>query len=551
MSIEIPERVNIAAHLPRMAVERPYAPAVIYPEGRDAAGRVAYTHYTFAGLNRESDILARGLARCGVGRGVRAALMVKPSLEFFALTFALFKVGAVPVLIDPGIGLKNLKKCLGEARPAAFIGVSKAHAARVILRWPKVEKLITVGPRLFWGGIGLADLRAAGQNDAPYEMADTRRDETAAILFTSGSTGPPKGAVYSHGVFAAQVEMLKRVYDIQPGEIDLATFPLFALFGPALGMTAIVPDMDATRPANVDPAKIVEAIRDFGVTNMFGSPALLNRVGRYGSELGLELPSLRRVISAGAPVQAAIIERFTRMLAADAQVFTPYGATESLPVCSIGSREILSETAARTEEGAGVCVGRPVAGVALRIIKITDEPIERWSDGLVAPAGETGEIAVKGPAVTRAYFQRDRATRLAKIADGEAVWHRMGDVGYLDDQGRLWFCGRKSQRVAARDGVMFTDTCEGVFNAHPQVYRTALVGVPAGGAVEPALCVELEASAGADRDKIRRELLALGAARPHTAHIKRVLFHKGFPVDIRHNAKIFREKLAVWAARQL
>jgi len=543
--------VNIASHLPAMARRQPHRQAVVFPHGRDARGRVSYTHLTFGQLDEESDRIAAGLIDYGITRGMRTVLMVTPSLDFFALTFALFKIGAAPVLVDPGMGVKNLGKCLAEAEPEAFIGIPKAHLARLLLGWGRatIKRLVTVGPNPFWGGQTLDAIRARVPRNHGFKMADTRPEETAAILFTSGSTGVPKGVVYSHGIFDDQVRKLKAVYDIQPGEIDLPTFPLFALFAPALGMTAIIPDMDFTRPARVDPQKIAEAIENFGVTQMFGSPALIDRVGRHGARYGFKFSTLRRVISAGAPVPPAVLERFSQLLPDGTQIFTPYGATEALPVASIGSHEILQETAARTHRGGGVCVGRPVEGITLKIIRITDEPIAEWSDELELPSGEIGEIAVQGDNVTREYFNRADSTRLAKIPDpaNNRFFHRMGDVGYQDEQGRVWMCGRKSHRVVTSEGTLFTIPCEGIFNTHPKVFRTALVGVKR----QPVLCVELEAEArNEDPARIRKELLEIGAAHEITRPIKRILFHPGFPVDIRHNAKIFREKLALWAAGQ-
>ncbi len=564
--------LNIAAHLTAMAQSRPYATAVVCPAGRDRAGRPRYTHWTFQQLDRECDLLARGLTAIGIGVGVRAVLMVKPSLEFFALTFALFKAGAVPVLIDPGIGLANIKRCLAEVEPAGFIGIGKAQLARRLLGWAKatVRHVVTVGPTGPFGDHRLDAVRAIGAADLPFACVPPREGAVDAILFTSGSTGPPKGVEYTHANFAMQVETLRSLYAIEPGEIDLCTFPLFALFAPALGMTAVIPEMDASRPARVDPTKIIEAIDGFGVTNMFGSPALLNRVGRYGAERGLKLPTLRRVISAGAPVSARVIERFATMLEPDAQIFTPYGATEALPVSSIGSHDLLDETRHATDRGAGVCVGPPVDGVQVEIIRITDEPIPVWSETLLIGDGQIGEIAVRGANVTRGYFARADATRLAKISvepdhsmaeepGGEArsgpsagFFHRMGDLGYRDVRGRIWFCGRKAHRVVSADGVLFTIPCEAVFNTHADVERTALVGVGEPGNARPVLCVELKRRLSrSDRDRVRRELLAIGATHAHTRNIATILFHPGFPVDIRHNAKIFREKLAVWAARRV
>lgn len=556
----LPGPVNIASHLPRMAALQPDALALAVPTSGRRSRVLQYERLSFARLNSLSDQVAHGLVRHGIVRGTRTAMLVRPGVEFYALTFALFKIGAVPVLIDPGLGVRNLKKCLAEASPTAFVGVPEAHVARLLFGWARatVEHLVTVGRRGPWGGVTWRSLLRDTECLGEYRVADTREGEMAAILFTSGSTGPPKGAVYSHGNFAAQVAFIRRTYGIEPGEVDLPTFPLFGLFDPALGMAAVIPAMDFTRPARADPRRLVAAIEEFGVTNMFGSPALVDRFGRYGVENSTRLPTLRRVLSAGAPVSPKVLERFQRMLHHEAQIFTPYGATESLPVSSIGSHEVLGETRHDTDRGMGTCVGRPVDGVEVRIIEITDGPIRYETEAVEVASGDIGEIVVRGPNVTRSYFDRPDATELAKIVVNEAdgsFFHRMGDLGYFDADGRLWFCGRKAHRV--HDDVSgqtwFTIPCEGVFNAHPLVFRSALVGVRVAGRLEPIICLELEPEAGKRRGcevpgELQRELIDLARRHAHTRAIRRFLRHPAFPVDIRHNAKIFREKLADWAA---
>lgn len=553
---------NIAAHLPALARSNPYALAVACPCGTGPGGKLRYTLTNFRDLDRLSDAAARGLGGIGIRRGMRTVLMVTPGLDFFVLTFALFKAGAVPVMVDPGMGVPSLGRCLAQAEPEAFIGIPKAHFARRLLGWARrsVRLTVTTGRLRLGATATLAQVLTAGASAGAYEPIEPRPDEMAAILYTSGSTGPPKGAVYTHPNFQAQVNALRDDFGIRPGEVDLCTFPLFALFAPALGMASVVPDMDATRPALADPVRITQAIEDFGVTNLFGSPALIRRVGGWGAERGLKLGSLRRVISSGAPVPAGAIERFCRMLPPGAQLWTGYGATESLPVCALGSDEILGETRALTDQGKGVCVGRPVGGATVRVVPITDAPFRLWTEDLPVPPGQVGEIAVNGPMVTAQYWRLPLATELAKIPwpegpAGRQLWHRIGDLGYFDECGRLWFCGRKTQRVATPDapgGEMYTIPTEAVFNTHPAVFRTALVGVRQNGRVRPVLCVELNPEAGrTDPEKLRAELRALGTRHEHTRAIETFLVHPGFPVDTRHNAKIGREQLAIWAEERL
>ena len=547
------EPCNIAAILPRMAAERPDQAAMRCPGGRGPDGFARYDEVlTYAGLEVRSNAIAAGLATLGIGRGTRVVVMVRPSPDFFALMFALFKAGAVPVLVDPGIDRRALKQCLGEAAPEAFIGIPLAQLARVLLGWARgsVKTVVTVGRRWAWGGHTLARVEALGAGAGP-QLAATAPDDVAAILFTSGSTGVPKGVVYRHRHFVAQVDLLREAFGIRAGGVDLPTFPPFALFDPALGLASIIPDMDPTRPAKADPRRLHHAIARFGVDQLFGSPALVDVLARHGQPL----PTIRRVTSAGAPVPPGVVAAMRALLPPDASLWTPYGATECLPVAVIEGRE-LEATRASTEAGAGTCVGRPVAANTVRIIAIRDDAIARWDDARELPAGEVGEITVAGPTATDSYFNRPAATALAKIREalpggGERVVHRMGDVGWLDAEGRLWFCGRKAHRVEAADGPLYTEQVEPVFNVHPEVRRTALVGVGPRGAERPVLCVELAAGVPAARfPAVVEALRGIGAAHPHTARVATFLRHPGFPVDIRHNAKIGREQLAAWAATQ-
>jgi len=526
---------NIAAHLPLMARMNPERCAIRIPRGRTSAGTIDYLSLSFSELETETAAWRRKLETAGLVRGDRCLVMVRAGLPLIASVFALLALGAVPVVIDPGMGLRSFLNCVRRSRPRGLVGIPAArlisHVARSSFASVKVRVAASSRP----------DARLASSGDElNLEVVASEARDMAAILFTSGSTGAPKGVCYEHGMFQAQVEFVRSLYDIRPGEVDLPLLPVFALFNPALGMTTIVPEMDPRRPASIDPAKIVQAIQQEGVTNSFGSPTLWRIIGSHCLEKGITLPTLKRVLCAGAPVPARLWQEAPRFLT-EGQLHSPYGATEALPVASVSSDEI------DAGELKGALVGRVTPGVEVKVIAISDEPIASLQEAQELAAGQIGEIIVKGPMVTRLYDALPDATAAAKIPDGDALWHRMGDAGFLDEQGRLWFCGRKAERVVGAELTWHTEPVERIFRRHPQAARCALVGLGSRGAQKPALVVEAKPANSSQAREWARELRLLAKEHPVTQSIDTFYFRPKFPVDVRHNAKIHRLTLARWA----
>ncbi|MDR3210428.1 MAG: AMP-binding protein [Planctomycetota bacterium] len=543
--------VNISLFLREQARQEPDRPALVFCRGDGRRRSLVRQSLTFGELEAAVNKAAQGLARAGFSRGCRTLFLLPPSPAFFIGFFALVRIGAVPVLIDPGMGLGRLLAAARTAHPSALVSVSLAQAASCLLPtyFPDLQRRVTAGRRWFWGGPRWRDIMA-GPEIGPFSPPGGDAD-LAAILFTSGSTGPAKGVEYSHAALSRQVELIGDTLAIGRGDIDCATFPGFSLFTVALGITAAIPDINPVRPGFCRPDNVLAVIRELGCTMSFGSPALWRRVADHAAREKTSLPSLQKVVMAGAPVPVSLHQTLlTGVLSPGAEVFTPYGATECMPVANCRGSEILADTAEQTARGGGVCLGRPVRGLEVAVIRISDQPIPAWHDDLCCPPGEIGEITVKAGHASPHYHNLPAADLLAKIPDQEGFWHRMGDVGYLDQLGRLWFCGRKSHRVTTPDGTLFSVPCEAVFNHHPQVARSALVGVAAGNGLErPFIIIERRPGARLAPDSLRQELLSLASANPLTQNIRDILFHPAFPVDVRHNAKINREALAVWAAR--
>ena len=550
---------NVASRLRVVTSLAPGAIAIAEPNGpptRD--GNRSYALTTFKNLDERSDSIARGLIRWGVRPGMRLAMLVPFGGQFIELVFALLKAGVVVILIDPGIGRKHLIKCLSDARPDGFVGIPKAQAIRSLLRrrFPGSCWNVTVGRRFFWGGKTLSQIIELGKPNPDASDADElpiiNRPDPAAIIFTTGSTGPPKGVLYSHGTFHAQIDRIRERYDIHRGSRDLACFPLFGLFDAVMGVTTVIPDMDPTRPADVDPQRLIDAASQWEIDQAFGSPALWNSVVRWAEQNKIDrpFPTLRRVLSAGAPVPATTMLKLRNLIAEDAEIFTPYGATEALPIASIESREVIAETGPASAKGKGVCVGTRFDDVQWKIIEIDDGPIDSIDQTRELAVGKIGELMVCGPMVTQKYVVRSDQNPMHKVSDGERVWHRMGDVGYLDSRDRFWFCGRKAHRVTSEKRTWFTVPCEAIFNAHPHVYRSALVGRGRKGAQTPVVMIEPVKEhwpkTDADQGRLKTQLLDLAARNPITRSINEVIIRREpLPVDIRHNSKIFREQLAI------
>lgn len=537
--------VNIAEIFSQTAAEQGEKTAVIEA--------VSGKKLSFNNLLKLSDGYAGYFSEKGVRPGDRVMLMVTPSIDFIGLTFGLFKIGVTIILIDPGMGYKNLLRCIEGVRPDVFIGVPKAYFFCTLFKktFHTVREKFCCGSSL---GIFGQDIREKARNwGQEFSAYRPKKDDLAAIIFTTGSTGPPKGVRYEHSIFAAQLDRIRDYYGINARHTDQPAFPLFGLFSAALGATTVIPDMDPTKPAQVDPVRFVASLQKYGVTYSFGSPAIWNVVSQHCCQNKIVIHCLEKVLMAGAPVPGELLKRMTSILPPEAAVYTPYGATESLPIVSIESREILEQTLEQSIRGKGTCVGRPLPGIDIRIIEIDDNIIDSYEDVQPVDTGVIGEIIVRGNVVTRAYENNCEETAMAKIKDGTGFWHRMGDTGYLDGQGRLWFCGRKAHRVKTISGVLYSIPCEAITNVHPDVYRSALVGVPIDNSrlEEPVLVIEPEKSFTGTRDSLLKEVRELAARSDVTHTIKKFLVHNDFPVDIRHNAKIFREKLALWAVEQI
>jgi olefin beta-lactone synthetase len=515
--------------------------------GRD---RVRLT--TFTELTERIDALAATLRRAGVGAGQRVALLVPPGLELTAAVYACWRAGAAIVVADTGLGWRRMAEALRSADPDHLVGVPAAVAAAAALRIPGGRIVIGDRPKPVRRLLVASMTRSAGEEDrarltvvCPPETrtisGGTRSASTAnaeaAVLFTSGATGPPKGVVYRHFQLQAQLELVRTLCGITPDDRLVAAFAPFALYGPALGIGAAVPRMDVTRPGTLTADALADAAASVGATLVFASPAALRNVVATASRLTPDhraaLARIRLVLSAGAPVAVPLLRRVQQVLPA-AELHTPYGMTEVLPVTDIALPEL-----EKAGSGNGVCVGRALPGVRLGI-----STLDELGRAHVSPLPfleVTGEICVSAAHVKDRY---DRLWATEQASSRDSGWHRTGDVGHLDAAGRLWVEGRLAHVITSAEGPLTPVGAEQRIEADALVTGAALVGVGPQGTQQPVAVVVPAANV---RPGLADEKLARVVRAAADIPLAAVLTVRSLPMDIRHAAKIDRSRLARWA----
>ena len=552
---------------------------------------------TWAELNHQVNAAATRLHALGVRPGDRVNLMVPPGARLTTLIYACMKLGAVIVVADTGLGIPGLTRALKGANPSFLVGIPAALSAARTLLWPGVrisveplgsvqEKLLGVAGSVFTAPAADGTPGAPVPTPTVVEFPSPVPDADAAVLYTSGSTGPAKGVVYTQRQLAGMRDAIANTYGFAPGSGLVAGFAPFALLGPALGATSVTPTMDVTRPKTLTASALASAAAAIDASVVFASPAALVNVVATADELNAEqraaLAKVQTVLSAGAPIPVPLLEALSALVP-NASLHTPYGMTEGLPVTDVSFEMIRQAIAEGTPNAAdevldpfardGVCVGFAVYGAAVAIAPLLQDG--SVADELTHEPGVTGEILVSAPHVKDRY---DTLWVTEEQSISTPGWHHTGDVGHLDASGRLWVEGRLAHVLLTSQGVLTPVAAEQSAESLPEVRRAALVAVGPAGTAAPVLVIEASANTAAlearqSASAFKRALLdrvpgrfpvAEGVAPFELSQLVRqkvaedtgvelaaVLVVHEHPTDIRHNSKIDRPALGEWASKVL
>ncbi|MGB0354803.1 MAG: fatty acid CoA ligase family protein [Opitutales bacterium] len=530
---------NLAKHLENNAKEFPSEIAII----SDAK---PHLKKSFEELHKDVIYCSSYFKKRGVQKKDRTLLMVRPGYELIVCCFALLYIGAIPIIIDPGMGIRSLLKCIKKSNATNLIGIGIAVWMSSFFKksFKALQRKVLVTKDFL-------KVIKSSFDDGGVKICNAQDDDLAAIVFTSGSTGPPKGVRYLHKNFNAQIRVLSEEFKIRKGELDLVTLPVFSLFNPALGVTSVIPEMNPTKPAKASAEKLVQTIVNHQISSAFCSPVIGGKINDYCKMNSINLGSIRRIMLAGAPASPNLVCNLAKSLPRG-EVIIPYGATEALPV-SYSNHHQIAKLSKSIVNGEGSCLGKPVKDVSIQLIPVRNSPIPNESEDTIIPITnklETGEICVSGDTVTDGYDQMPGATRDARFTFNSKIYHRMGDLGYWDENNNLRFLGRKAECIQTESGPLETERCEHMFNNIDGVNRCALIGIGMQTIKEPSLVVEKVPLNS--NPKLCSEIYSLLRKNFEKFGLRRVFFEKKLPVDARHNAKIHRLSLSKkWTKRVL
>ncbi len=540
--------MNLYSHLLR-AADRFGERAAVHAPAKDGHAVI-----TFGELLRRSARLAGELVALGVGRGDRVVMMVPVSIDLYVVVAGLLRLGAVPVLLDPWMGLERMADCIRRTEPRLFVGIPVAHALFV---WrPGLRGL----PRVLVGGsawMGRHRLEAMVAGDGPVaEVADLGDDAPALITFTGGSTGRPKGVFRTHGLLGAQHVGTQGCMGMEPGEVHMQAFPNMVMSNIAAGVTSVIPAFKQGHAAEVDPAALLAQVDELGVAGMCGPPALYARLARHCRETEHRMETVRRVLLGGSAVGFDLLDAVDEVTRPGAAVVL-YGSSEAEPLATLEGVEARVEAREALARGAGLCMGRPSTHLPMTLRVIP--PDLEWEGGsdadldevLLRP-GETGELVVSGPHVSREYFGDPEAEAALKIVTDEGtLWHRLGDLGHLDADGRVFLVGRTNDAVEVADGRVHPLAVEPVLDALPDVVRSGVVGVPTAEGTQLVVAFQPSVEGDGPQAAARREAGLRQACEPLGVVPDHVLEVASVPVDRRHNGKIERDELVEQCWRRL
>lgn len=540
---------NIANYLIEAAEKFPLKEAII--EGlKDSK----YKKITFSELNILSNQYANYFIKKGVKDNQKVLILINFSINFIAITYALFKIGAIPVFIDKGTRIKKILKSMKNVEPYVLIGNLQTNIIGIILKRYITSIKLNI---IIFENLPILEqyfIKKIKNESAHFKLKEGNDKKTIAILFTSGSTGQPKAVIYTHEMIKAQLTLLKEQYEFISEETDLSTLPVFSLFDAALQMTTIIPNVNIAKPSSINPKNIIQCINQFKATTTYASPLIIEKILKYISDKQLTLPSLRRLLIYGSPLPTLTIQKIYKTFQ-NVNISVTYGATEALPISSITLDEIKKETLENTMQGKGICLGYTFKNIKINIIKISEHPIENINDTIILDKHLCGEIIVYGDIVSTKYYNDELSTKLSKIKDKDKYWHRTGDIGFTDEKNRLWYMGRKEDIIYCPNKMLFTIPIETLYDNYYKINKSALIGLGNKPNQIPVIIIQpykkyYPKNKNAYNEFVN-EVILMKKSYHILNEIKHVLFHPSLPLDIRHNSKILRKELISFAKERL